>query len=120
MDTASLYQGLTFLAWTSVAFLIIVGVFIVKVLFDFSRLLGLLNQTATLLKDSAKPILSDITESVSIINKLVKRTENNVNRFKNIAAKTSKVVLGLISKTSAFSGIIAKGIFDFVKSLLKK
>lgn len=120
MDTASLYQGLTFLAWTSVAFLIIVGLFIVKVLFDTSRLLGHLNKTAALLKDSAQPILSDITESVSIINKLVKRTENNVNRFKNIAGKTSKIILGVLSKTSAVSGIVAKGVFNIVKSFLKK
>lgn len=120
MDTASLYQGLTFLAWTSVAFLIIVGVFIVKVLFDFSRLLGLFKQTAELVNDSAKPILADVTESVSIINKLVKRTENNVNRLKNMADKTSKIVLGVLSKTSALSGIVAKGVFTLVKSFFKK
>lgn len=120
MDTASLYQGLTFLAWTSVVFLIVVGVFIVKVLFDFSKLIELVNQTAALVKSSAEPILTDVTESVSIINRLVKRTENNVDRFKNLSGKASKVVIAMISKTSVLSGIVAKGLCSLIKTLIKK
>ncbi len=120
MDNASLYQGLTFLAWTSVVFLIVVGVFIVKVLFDFSRLLTLVNQTAELVRKSAEPILNDVTESVSIINGLVKRTESNVNRLKNISGKLSKLALGMLSKTSVLAGAVAKGIFSMIKSGLKK
>lgn len=120
MDTANLYQGLTFLAWTSVGFLIIVGVFLVKVLFDLSKLLEEMNQTATLVKTSAKPILSDITESVGIINKFVKRTETNVNRFKDISGRVSRIGLGMLSKTTTLSKILFKGAFSVVKSLLKK
>lgn len=120
MDTASLYHGLTFLAWTSVVFVVAVGIFVVKVLFDLSKLLTTVNKTADLVKSSAEPILSDITESVGIINKLVKRTENNVNRFKNISGKMSKIVLSMLSKTSTLSGVVFKGVFSLVKSLLKK
>ncbi len=120
MDNASLYQGLTFLCWTSVVFLIVVGVFIVKVLFDFSKLLTLMNQTAELVRKSAEPILNDVTESVSIINNLVKRTESNVNRLKNISTKLSKFAVTVLSKSSALAGVIAKGIFSIIKSRFKK
>lgn len=120
MDTASLYQGLTFLAWTSVAFLIVIGVFLTKVLFDLSKLLSSLNQTASMVKTSAAPILSNITESVGIINKLVKRTETNVNRFRNIFGQASKIGLGVLSKTTSLSKVVFKGVFSLVKSLMKK
>lgn len=120
MDNASLYQGLTFLAWTSVVFLIVVGAFLVKVLFDFSKLITLMNQTATMVKTSAEPILADVTESVGIIKKLVIRTENNVNRFRNISGQLSKIGLGMLSKTSSLSKIVFKGVFGLVKSILKK
>ena len=120
MDNASLYQGLTFLAWTSVVFLIVVGVFIVKVLFDFSRLLTLVNQTAELVRKSAEPILNDVTESVSIINGLVKRTESNVNRLKNISGKLGKFTVAVISKSSALAEVVAKGIFSLIKAGFKK
>ena len=120
MDTASLYHGLTLLAWTSVVFVVAVGIFVVKVLFDLSKLLTTVNKTADLVKSSAEPILSDITESVGIKNKLVKRTENNVNRFKNISGKVSKIVLTMLSKTSTLSGVVFKSVFSLIKSLLKK
>lgn len=120
MDTASLYQGLTFLAWTSVVFLIVIGVFLVKVLFDFSKLLTVINQTATLVRDSAEPILEDVTESVKIINGLVKITEENVNKFRNLSSKTSKILLGVFSKASAVTGVVAKGVFGLIKSFIKK
>ena len=119
MDTASLYQGLTFLAWTSVGFLVIVGACLVKVLLDISKLMKEVNKTASLIKDSAKPILADITESVGIINKFVKRTETNVNRFKNISGKLSKIALGMLSKTSTLSKLVFRGVFSIVKTLLK-
>ena len=106
MDTASLYQGLTFLAWTSVGFLIIVGACLVKVLLDVSKLMKEVNETASLIKSSAKPI--------------VKRTETNVNRFKNISGKLSKIALGMLSKTSTLSKLVFKGIFGIVKAFLKK
>ncbi len=119
MDTASLYQGLTFLAWTSAGFLIIVGLFLIKVLFDLSSLLKLMKQTADIVKTSAKPIFSDVTESVSIITKYVKKADTNISKFNNISGKVSKIVISMISKTSAISGVVLKGIFSLVKSFKK-
>ena len=120
MDTASLYQGLTFLAWTSAGFLIIVGLFLIKVLFDLSSLLKLMKQTADIVKSSAKPIFSDVTESVNIITKYIKKADTNISKFNNVSGRVSKIVLGMISKTSALSGVIAKGVFSIIKSFVKK
>ncbi len=120
MDTTNMYHGLTFLAWTSAGFLIIVGLFLVKVLFDLSSLLTKMNQTADIVKNSAKPIFADITESVNIINKYVKKADSGLTKFNNLSGKASKIVIALISKTSAISGIIAKGIWSMIKSFKKK
>jgi len=108
MDTANLYHGLTFLAWTSVIFLIIIGAFLVKLLFDFSKLLSTLNGTADIVKDAAEPILSDVKESVSIITKIVKKTENQVGKFGNVSGKVVDILLKVVSKASVLSGVIAK------------
>lgn len=108
MDTANLYHGLTFLAWTSVIFLIIIGAFLVKLLFDFSKLLSTLNGTADIVKDAAEPILSDVKESVSIITKIVKKTENQVVKFGNVSGKAFDVLLKVVSKASVLSGVLAK------------
>jgi len=85
-----------------------------------SKLIGIFNQTASLVRDSAEPILADVTEAVSIINSLVKRTENNVNKFKNLSSKASKFLLAGLSKATALSGVVAKGLFSLVKSFFKK
>ena len=52
MENASLYLGLTFLTWTSVVFLIVVGVFVVKLLIDLSKLMGHVNETASMVEES--------------------------------------------------------------------
>jgi len=120
MENASLYLGLTFLTWTSVVFLIVVGVFVVKLLIDLSKLMGHVNETASMVEESAKPILRDLTESVSIINSMVKTTEKNVNAVQNIAKKASKIGYFLASKVSSFSAVLAKGLWQTIKSFIKK
>lgn len=119
METASLYQGLTFLAWTSVGFLIIVGLFIVKVLFDLSRLLKSINQTAVLVKEGSEPIIKDLTESVKILASMAKRTENNVTSIKNFLGNSSKYLIAGLIKTSKFSGVIFKWITSIIKMFTK-
>ncbi len=120
MDTTNLYQGLTFLAWTSAGFLIIVGLFIVKVLFDLSSLLTKMNQTADIVKTSAKPIFADITESVNIVNKYMKKADYGLTKFNDISCKTSKIVVALLSKTSALSGVLIRTLFGMFKSFKRK
>ena len=48
---AQLSQGLTFLAWTSGIFLIVVGIFVIKLLFDLSRLTCNMNKSAEIVKN---------------------------------------------------------------------
>ena len=120
MDTASLNQGLTFLAWTSSVFLIVIGIFLAKVLFDLSRLILSFNKTAELISKSAEPILADVAESVSIVNGLIKRTEENINKVKNLSANFTKMFTGVVSKASVVAGVVGKGVFTLIKSLFKK
>lgn len=119
MDTAHLYQGLTFLAWSGVIFIIIVGAFLAKLLFDFSKLILTLNETADIVKGSAKPILDDVTESVSIINKMVKKTENQVGKFKNVSNKFLDILLKVLTKASVLSGVFAKSAIKGFWTLFK-
>lgn len=118
MDT-QLTQGLTFLTWTSAVFLIIVGVFAVKLLFDLSRLTCNLNKSAKIVHTELEPILKNVGESTAIINKFVQSTDKKVGKFTETYEKVSDIVVKSVSKASVLSGIAAKSVLKGVCSGLK-
>lgn len=118
MDT-QLTQGLTFLAWTSAGFLIVVGIFVVKLLFDLSRLTVSLNKSAKIVHTELEPILKNVGESAATINKLVQSTDKKVGKFTETYNKISKIVIKTISKASVVSGYVLKETFRSVYSAVK-
>ena len=99
MET-ELSQSLTFLAWTSAGFLIVVGIFIVKLLFDLSRLTMSLNKSADIVKTELEPIMKNVSETVVTVNKLVQTTDEKVSKAKEIYDRVSKVVINTAAKAS--------------------
>lgn len=123
MDT-ELSQGLTFLAWTGGGFLIIVGVFVVKLLFDLSKLTQSLNKSADIVQSGLEPIMKNLGETATTINTIVQTTNTKVGMVTEAYDKASKVVISALSKASAVSGVVlkevAKGIFAGFRMLLNK
>jgi len=123
MDT-ELSQGLTFLIWTCSIFLIIVGIFVIKLLFDLSRLTVSLKKSADIVHTELEPIMKNVNESTTTINKFVQDTNKRVTKITDIYDRVSDTVIGSVSKLSALSGILAKaafrGLFSGLKSVLKK
>ena len=109
---AQLSQGLTFLAWTSGIFLIVVGIFVIKLLFDLSRLTCNMNKSAEIVKNEIEPILKNVGESAATINKMVQTND-----------KISNIVIKSVTKASAVSGFFlktaCKGLFSALKGLWK-
>ncbi len=110
MET-ELSQSLTFLAWTSAGFLIVVGIFIVKLLFDLSRLTMSLNKSADIVKTELEPIMKNVSETVVTVNKLVQTTDEKVSKAKEIYDRVSKVVINTAAKASEISGYVLKEVF---------
>lgn len=116
---AELSQSLTFLAWTTAGFLIVVGVFVVKLLFDLSRLTVSLNKSADIVKTDLEPIMKNVSEAVGTVNKLVQSTDKKVGKVSEAYDKVSKIVIKAVTKASTMSGYLLKEVFKGICSGLK-
>lgn len=123
MET-ELSQGLTFLVWTSSIFLIIVGIFVVKLLFDLSRLTVSLKKSADIVQSEIEPILNNVNQSTTTINNFVQDTNKRVSKITDAYDKVSDTVSKSVSKLSALSGGLIKsafkGAFAVLKSIINK
>jgi len=116
METTGLYQGLTFLSYTTGIVLILVGGMLVKVLFDISKLTQNLNETTTIVKTELEPTLKNVNKTVEIVSGLVIKTDENIQKVKKFLSKTPLKLIGQISK---LSGKATKGFFSGLCSAFK-
>ena len=79
-----LSQGLTFLAWTSTGLLIVVGIFLVKLLFDCSKLLKNIDKNVVIVQNELEPIVKNISETTTTINNIVQTANGKISKFSNI------------------------------------
>ncbi len=116
METTHLYQSLTFLAYATGAIVILVGVMLVKVLFDLSKLTKNIDETATVIKTELIPTLQNINKSVEIVSGIIIKADESVNKIKD-AIKNSP--LNLLSKLTSITGTVSKGFFGGLCSAFK-
>ena len=116
METAQLYQSLTFLVYATGAIVILVGIMLVKVLFDLSKLAKNVNETAEIVKAELTPTLKNINKSVEIVSGIIIKADEGVNKIKD-AIKNSP--LNIISKLSSITGTVTKGFFSGLCSAFK-
>ena len=116
METAQLYQGLTFLAYSTGVIVILVGVMLVKVLFDVSKLTKNLDETTTIVKTELEPTLKNVNKSVEIVSGIIIKADESVQKVREFVSKTP---LKLIGQLSSFTGKAAKGFFGGLCSAFK-
>ena len=109
METAYLYQSLTFLAYAPGVIIILVGIMLIKVLFDLSKLTKNLNETTDIIKVELTPTLKNVNKSVEILSGIVIKTDAGINKVKDFIAKSPLSILG---KMTSVTGSLAKGIFS--------
>ena len=109
METAQLYQGLTFLAYSTGVIVIIVGALLGKLLYDISHLTKNLDETTTIIKTEIEPTLKNINKSVEIISNVVIKADEGVNKVKDFLSKTPLKLVGQLSK---LTGKATKGFFS--------
>lgn len=116
MASPELYQGLTFLAYSTGIIVILVGIMLVKVLFDLSTLTKNVNETTTIIKTELEPTLKNLNKSVEIISSIIIKTDENIQKVKSFISKTPLKLIGQFSK---LSGKAAKGFFGGLCSAFK-
>jgi len=112
----ALNNGLTFLAVATGIIVLVVGGFLVKLLFDLSKLTKNLNETTQIVNTELKPTLENINQTLNSINEIVTSTNNGVGDVKNAIGK-------VVDKTKLISGSLIGGLlngFATVYKLFKK
>ena len=116
VSQALLNNGLTFLAISTGIIVLIVGGFVVKFLFDLSKLVQNVNVTTELLNTELKPTLKELNQALESVNKIVQNTGEGMGNVK----------LGLenvLNRTKILSGNVIAGFlrgFGAVYSLFGK
>lgn len=114
-----LSNGLTFLAWSGAVFLLVVGVFIVKVLFDLSKLVKSINKNVDIVQSELEPIVKNISETTGTINEIVQSTGGKISKLSNIYDKATDAIVNTVSKASAMSGTVLRYGFKALCSSFK-
>ena len=71
----------------SAVLLIIIGVFVIKLLLELSKLANNLNDITTIVKNDLEPTLSELQTALKSINSIVKVADKNVSAFKGVLSK---------------------------------
>ena len=116
MEIGQLYQGLTFLAYATGVIIILVGIMLVKVLFDLSKLTNNLNDTTEIVKEELVPTLKNVNKSVEIVSGIIIKADAGINRVKDFVANSP---LKILTKLSSLTGTVAKGFFGGLFAGLK-
>ena len=98
METTNLYHGLTFLAYATGIIVILVGVMLVKVLFDLSKLTRNIDETTTIVKTELEPTLKNVNKTVEIISGVVIKADEGVQKVKKFLSKTPLKLIGSITR----------------------
>lgn len=116
METTHLYQGLTFLSYATGIIVILVGVMLVKVLFDLSKLTRNIDETTTIVKTELEPTLKNVNKSVEIISGVLIKADEGVKSVKRFLSKTP---LKLIGSVTRLTGRATRGFWNGLCSAFK-
>ena len=116
MEIGQLYQGLTFLAYATGIIVILVGIMLIKVLFELSKLTNNINDTTNIVKEELVPTLKNVNKSVEIVSGIIIKADAGVNRIKDFISNSPLKILG---KLSTVTGTVAKGFFGGLCAGLK-
>lgn len=110
-----LNHGLTFLAVATGIIVVVVGGFLVKLLFDLSKLAKNVDETTTIVKAEVEPTLKELNKALQSINSIAQNADKQVDSlsklFENLLGASSVAFI----KAKKVSGGIIKGL---VKGLI--
>lgn len=121
METSQivLNQGLTFLAYATGVIFVVVGGFLVKLLFDLSKLTRNVDETTSIVKAELEPTLKELNNALQSINSIAQNADKQVDTL----AKTFETMLGAgslaFTRARTFSGGLVKGLVKGLVTVTK-
>lgn len=121
MEITALYQGLTFLAYSTGVVVILVGAMLFKVLFNVSKLTKNLDETTTIIKTELEPTLKNVNKSVEIVSGIIIKADEGVQKIRGFISKTPLKLLGNLSSLAGkATGGFFKGLCAAFKMFSKR
>jgi len=111
---ASIYQPLEFLIYTSIILLIIIGVFLIKLLVDFSSLLKCSQDFIKATQAELEPTIKEIHATLININNISSNVNSQLNSINDGVRKGAKY----LSEVAALVGDKAKNAGGLIKKNL--
>lgn len=119
-----LNHGITFLAVATGIILIVVGGFLIKLLFDLSKLTKNLDETTSIVKTEIKPTLDEFNKALKSINSIAQNADKQVDSFAkffdNFMGASALALVRAKKLSGSLIKNLAKGIVTVVKLFIKK
>lgn len=124
MSQIALNQGLTFLAIATGVIVIVVGGFLVKLLFDLSKLTKNVDETTTIVKTEIEPTIKELNKALQSINSIAQNADKQVDSlakiFENMLGAGSLALLKAKKMSGGLIKGIVKGMVTVFKLFIKK
>lgn len=121
METSqiALNHGLTFLAVATGIIVVIVGGFLAKLVFDFSKLTKNLDETTSIVKSELEPTLQEVNNALKSINSIAQNADKQVDSLSKVVENVLGVSAVAFARAKKLSGGIVKGLLQGLITLTK-
>lgn len=126
METSQivLNHGITFLAIATGLIVVVVGGFLVKLLWDLSKLTKNIDETTTIVKTEIQPTLKEFNNALKSITSITQNADKQVGSIAKLfenAVGTGILALGKVKEFSGgFIKSFVKGLVTVIKMFLKR
>jgi len=121
METSqiALNNGITFLVIATGIIIIIVGGFLVKLLFDMSKLTKNIDETTTIVKTEIEPTLKEFNKALQSINSIAQNADKKVDSLAHTFESLLNTGAFALHKAKDLSGGLIKGMVKGLVSVIK-
>lgn len=109
-----------FLVFVTIIFIVVVGIFLVKLLIELSSLTKNLDDTTTLVKQEIKPTLKELQTALESINNIANSADKQFDTVKKMLTSVLGASTLFISQMRNLSGGFLKGVFTGIKFFTRK
>jgi hypothetical protein len=115
----NLQQALTFLAYTSIAILIILTVFIIRLLMDLSNLAKSLHNLSIIVGYELEPLIKELKKILENINSVANGADKQVDNIKKLLTGLIVPMSDFVEKAKGLSSGLLGGLIAGLKIFLK-
>ena len=112
--------GILLLIFVAILFLIIVGIYLVKLIIDLNTLANNLNDATYMVKKEIEPILAELNVTLTKLNDMAKTADTQIHSIKKIVATLVGIFGIFFGGMSKVSGGFFKGLMSGFKTFSKK